>query len=69
VLISINLAVVNLLPIPGLDGGRLFILLIESVIRRPISQRLSTALTLGGFAFGIRTCVLVSINDISRLVG
>lgn len=68
-LISINLAVVNLLPIPGLDGGRLLIVAIESVIRRPISRTLATNLTLGGMAFVILIFVLVSINDISRLVG
>ncbi len=68
-LISINLAIVNLLPIPGLDGGRLFILGIESVLRRPIAPRWVTRLTLAGFAFILVIFVLVSIQDISRLVG
>lgn len=69
VLISINLAIVNLLPIPGLDGGRLFILLIESVIRRPVAPHLVTRFTLAGFALILVLFVLVSINDISRLIG
>lgn len=68
VILSINLAIVNLLPIPGLDGGRLFILLIESIIRRPIAPHLVTKLTLAGFAFILVIFVLVSIQDISRLV-
>ncbi len=69
VLISINLAIVNLLPIPGLDGGRLFILLIESVIRRPVAPQWVTRFTLAGFAFILVVFVLVSVNDITRLVG
>lgn len=69
VLISINLAIVNLLPIPGLDGGRLFILLIESVIRRPVAPAWVTRFTLAGFAFILVVFVLVSVNDITRLVG
>lgn len=68
-LISINLAIVNLLPIPGLDGGRLLILGIESVVRRPVPPGVATKLTLAGFAFILVIFVLVSIQDISRLVG
>ena len=36
-LISINLAFLNILPVPGLDGGHIFIILIETIIRRPLS--------------------------------
>ena len=38
-LISINLAFLNILPIPGLDGGHIFLILIESIIRRPLSLK------------------------------
>lgn len=68
-LISINLAIINLLPVPGLDGGRLFILLVESIIRRPLPARLTTSLTLGGFALIVVLMVLVTYHDITRLVG
>lgn len=68
-LISINLALINLLPIPGLDGGRLLIIAIEGVIRRPVPQRLSLAVTALGFAFLIGLMLLVSYHDIARLVG
>ncbi len=65
--ISIALAIFNLLPIPGLDGGRLLFIIIEAIIRRPISQRLSVALTLAGFALLICLMLVVSYHDIARL--
>lgn len=68
-LISINLAIINLIPVPGLDGGRLFIIAIESVLRRPVSPRLTTMLTLGGMALLIGLMVLVSYHDIAKLIG
>lgn len=68
-LISINLAIINLLPIPGLDGGRLLIIAIEGLLRRSIPQRLVTGLTLVGFALLIALMVAVTTHDIARLVG
>lgn len=68
-LISINLALINLLPIPGLDGGRLLIIIIEAVIRRPVPARITNALMLAGFAAIVLLMVVVSLNDIARLVG
>ena len=68
-LISINLALINLLPIPGLDGGRLLIIIIEAVIRRPVSARITNALMLAGFAAVVLLMIVVSIHDIARLVG
>lgn len=68
-LISINLAIINLLPIPGLDGGRLLIIAIEGVLRRPISPRVITAMTLAGFALVISLMIAVTYHDITRLIG
>lgn len=68
-LISINLALINVLPIPGLDGGRLLIIVIEGVIRRPISPRITTAITIAGFAALIFLMIVVSYHDIARLIG
>lgn len=67
-MISINLALINVLPIPGLDGGRLLFIAVEGVIRKPISPRLSIWLTLVGFAFLITLMVVVSYHDIARLL-
>jgi regulator of sigma E protease len=68
-LISINLALINLIPVPGLDGGRLLFIIVEAIIRRPISQKLSIGLTLAGFALIILLMVLVTYSDIAKLIG
>ncbi len=68
-LISINLAVINILPIPGLDGGRLLIIGIEGLLRRPVSVRLVNMLSLAGLALLIVLMVFVTAHDIARLVG
>jgi len=68
-LISINLALINLLPIPGLDGGRLLVIVVEAIRRKPISQGLMVKLTLAGFALLILLMLIVSYHDIARLIG
>jgi regulator of sigma E protease len=67
--ISMALALFNLIPIPGLDGGRLLIIIIESIIRRPVPPKLVLWLTLGGMALLILLMVIVSAHDIAKLVG
>lgn len=68
-LISINLAIINIIPIPGLDGGRLLIIAIEGVLRRPVSPKLLNVLSLGGFALIILLMLVVTYHDIARLIG
>lgn len=68
-IISINLAIINLLPIPGLDGGRLLIIALEGLLRRSIAPRITLALTIGGFVFLIGLMLLVSYFDVVRLIG
>lgn len=67
-LISINLAIINLVPIPGLDGGRLFIVIIEAIIRRPVNPNILMRLTIAGFALLITLMVVVSYHDIAKLL-
>ena len=66
-LISINLAVLNLLPIPVLDGGHIVFCALETVMRRPLSQRVRTITTQAGFAFLICLMLLATFNDVWRL--
>lgn len=66
-LISINLAVVNLLPFPALDGGRLFMILIEKIKRSPISRKVEAAINTAGFVFLLLLMVLITIRDIANL--
>lgn len=66
-LISLNLAVINLIPFPALDGGRILMILAEKVKGSPVSRRVE-ALTNGiGFAFLLLLIALITIRDISRL--
>ncbi|RME30148.1 RIP metalloprotease RseP [Candidatus Parcubacteria bacterium] len=66
-LISLNLAVLNLLPFPALDGGRLVILSIEALIRRSIPARVVQAINLAGFALLLFLAVVITYHDIVRL--
>ena len=68
-IISINLALINLIPIPALDGGRLLFVVIESIIRRPIKASFAQALNGIGFAFLILLMLVVTANDIFKIVG
>lgn len=67
-LISINLGVMNLLPIPALDGGRIFFVLVEAVIGRPIPPEKEGIVHLIGFGLLMLLTVFVFINDIIRVV-
>ena len=66
VLISMNLGIVNLLPIPPLDGGKIVLLLIEGITRKPINEKVEGALQMVGFMFFIGLTIFVTFNDIIR---
>ena len=66
-LISLSLGVTNLLPIPALDGGKLLILLIEAIRRKPLKQETEMNIQLVGFAILIGIFLLVTYNDILRI--
>ncbi|MDO8728719.1 MAG: RIP metalloprotease RseP [bacterium] len=66
-LISINLTIINLLPLPALDGGRLFFVLIEAVSRRPIPPRIFNALNTVGFALLLLLMLLITIQDVRHI--
>lgn len=64
--LSLNLAIVNLIPIPGLDGGKLVLNIIEAIRRKPVSEKTETIITLIGISFLIVLMILVTWNDIQR---
>lgn len=66
--ISLNLAVINILPFPALDGGRLLFVLIEAVKGSPIRPQYAQVLNSLGFALLILLMVIVTWNDIARLI-
>ena len=66
-LISLSLGVTNLLPIPALDGGKILILLIEAVRRKPMKQQTEVNIQLLGFAILIALSLYVTYNDVLRI--
>lgn len=65
-LISLNLAVINLVPFPALDGGRLFLILVEKIKGSPISKKVEGAINSVGFAFLILLMALVTVRDVAH---
>lgn len=65
-LISVNLAVLNILPFPALDGGRAAILLIERLRRKPLARRVEEGINAAGFAVLITLMVAVTVKDIVK---
>ncbi len=68
-LISVNLGVLNLLPIPALDGGHIMFNLYEMITKRAPSERILYYLTLGGWAFLLSLMAFTIFNDIYRIMG
>lgn len=66
-LISISLGVTNLLPIVPLDGGKLLLLIIEAIRKKPLKKETELELTSIGFALLLTFSLLVTANDISKL--
>lgn len=65
-MISINLGIMNLLPIPGLDGGKLLLNLVELIRGKPIPEEHETAVEIAGVVFLLILIILVTGNDIYR---
>jgi len=67
-LISINLAIINFIPFPALDGGRLLFILIEAIKRSPIPPKITMVANTVGFLLLIGLMLLVTYNDIARII-
>lgn len=65
--VSVSLGITNLLPFPPLDGGKIFILLIEGIIRKPIKESINNAIQMTGFIAIMALAVIVTYNDIIRI--
>jgi regulator of sigma E protease len=65
--ITINVGVFNLLPLPALDGGKIFILIGEIITRKRLNQKAETVINLIGFAFLILLMIFATYNDILKL--
>lgn len=66
-LISLSLGVTNLLPIPALDGGKILILIIEAIRRKPLNEKTEINIQLIGFSILIALSLYITYNDILRI--
>lgn len=66
--ISINLAVINLLPFPALDGGRILFVAIEAIKRSPIKPKVANTLNSIGFALLILLMLVITFHDVFKLI-
>ena len=67
-IISLNLAVINILPFPALDGGRLLFVIIEGIIRRRIKPVIANSLNIIGFGLLILLMVVITYHDIVKIL-
>ena len=67
VIVSLNLAFFNLLPIPGLDGGKIFFILLKVISRGKITDEMEYKATLAGMALLITLVILITFNDVMNL--
>lgn len=67
-LISISLGVTNLLPFPPLDGGKILLLIIEAIRKKPLKEETEARIQLLGFAILIGVSILITYNDIIRIL-
>ncbi|MDW3889345.1 RIP metalloprotease RseP [Staphylococcus saprophyticus] len=65
-LLSVNLGLMNLLPIPALDGGRILFVIYEAIFRKPVNKKAETTIIAIGAVFVLIIMVLVTWNDIQR---
>ena len=64
--ISLNLAVINLIPFPALDGGRVLFVIIEAIIKRPIKPKIANTLNTVGFFILIALMLVITYRDILK---
>lgn len=66
--ITVNIGLVNLLPLPALDGGRLFFILIEIIARKPVPKKFEAIVHAAGLVLLLLLMALITFNDISNLI-
>ena len=66
-MISINIGIFNLIPIPALDGGKIVLNILEAIRHKPLKQEIETYVTLAGVAIMVVLMIAVTWNDIMRL--
>ena len=65
--ISLSLGIFNLIPIPALDGGRILILIIEGIRRKPLPEKVEQAIILAGFAVILVLAITITVSDVTNI--
>src|SRR5699024_10220274 len=68
ILLSANLGVMNLLPLPALDGGRLVFLILEVIFRRPVNRQVEGMIHFAGLMLLMLLMIVVMYNDVMRIL-
>jgi regulator of sigma E protease len=66
-IITVNLGIVNLLPIPALDGGKILFLLIEAIRRKPLNPKYAAIVESAFFALLLAFMAIVAVSDVMRI--
>ena len=69
ILLTANLGVMNLIPIPALDGGRLLFLIIEGIRRKPLPAKFENYVNTAGFLLLMGLMVVILVNDVWKIFG
>ena len=67
--ISLNIGIMNLLPLPVLDGGQIIITIIEWIFHKPLNEKVKTAIMIACWVLLLSLMIFVTWNDIARLIG
>lgn len=68
IIITVNLGIFNLLPLPALDGGRLALLIVEGIVRKPIPSKFEGWINTAGFVLLMLFMLIITYSDILRLI-
>ena len=68
-MISVSLGVTNLLPVPALDGGKILLIIIEAIRKKPLKENTEVQIQLISFSILIALSIFVTYNDIVRIIG
>ena len=66
-IISVNLAIINILPLPALDGGRIVFVIIEAMIRRPLPKKFVEWVNGAGFVLLLLLMLVITVKDVIKL--
>lgn len=68
-MISVSLGITNLLPIPALDGGKILLIILEAIRKKPLNQNTEIQIQLISFSVLIALSIVVTYNDVIKIIG